>query len=137
MTRLLFHYWTADDSPEARQAQIEDWIEDLIEFGPRIVADACQEWRRGHDRRPTPSDIRGLCKETRPISNLPALPAPADEAEAKRLADEWAIRRGWMNIEHFQRESFVGASIKMRRGWLTFPGLRQIGTWPEKRERKL
>lgn len=60
--RLLQHFWTAADPPEMRQAQMEDWIEDLREFGAELVADACREWRRRDDaRRPTPGQIRALC----------------------------------------------------------------------------
>jgi hypothetical protein len=54
------HYWTSDDHPAIRQAQIEDWIEDLIEFPIDIVEEACREWRQTQDRRPTPSAIRTL-----------------------------------------------------------------------------
>jgi hypothetical protein len=43
---------------------------------------------------------------------------------ARRMADEWAIKRGYMSIEHFQRESFVGASVKLGKRWFRFPGLR-------------
>jgi hypothetical protein len=47
-----------------RQAQVEDWLEDLIEFGPAAVADACREWRRSPvNRRPVPGEIRKLCIE--------------------------------------------------------------------------
>ena len=39
-----------------------DWLEDLAEFGPEIVAAACREWRRKPGgKRPTPGDIRALC----------------------------------------------------------------------------
>lgn len=44
-----------------RRLQTEDWLEDLAEFGPAVVADACREWRRTGHRRPLPSDIRALC----------------------------------------------------------------------------
>ena len=48
-----------------------------------------------------------------------------DEILARRIADEWAIARGFMSIEHFQRESFVGASVKLPgKGWVKFPGWR-------------
>lgn len=129
ISRLMSHYWTADDPPAIRRAQAEDWVLDLIEFGPAVVEAACREWRRRPGgRRPTPGDIRALClAEQRERREAPALPPPAlDEAQAKRMADEWAIARGWMNIEHFQRESFVGASIKVGGEWLSFPGLRKV-----------
>lgn len=61
ISRLMSHYWTADDPIESRREQIIDWIEDLIEFGAAAVADACREWRQTQSRRPTPADIRKLC----------------------------------------------------------------------------
>ena len=45
-----------------RKAQAQDWLEDLAEFGPAIVAAACREWRqRPVNRRPAPGEIRALC----------------------------------------------------------------------------
>jgi hypothetical protein len=45
-----------------RKAQAQDWIEDLEEFGPAIVAEACRTWRRRPvNRRPSPGEIRALC----------------------------------------------------------------------------
>lgn len=64
VSRLLSHFWTGADTASARQAQIEDWIADLIEFGPAIVNEACTQWRRQPGgRRPTPGDIRVRCIE--------------------------------------------------------------------------
>jgi len=51
VTRLLSHFWTADEHVAVRQAQIEDWLDDLREFGPAIVREACAEWRRQPDNR--------------------------------------------------------------------------------------
>jgi hypothetical protein len=62
VARLLSHYWTADDPAPARKAQIEDWIEDLSEFGPELVKQAITEFRHSGSRnRPLPGDIRTLC----------------------------------------------------------------------------
>lgn len=60
VARLLNHYWTANDPPAMRQAQIEDWLEDVTEFSIEHVEGACREWRRSGQRRPLPSDIRTL-----------------------------------------------------------------------------
>jgi hypothetical protein len=66
ITRLMSHYWTANDSPEARQMQIEDWVTDLREFGAQAVGDACDRWRRQPGgRRPTPGDIRTYCLDAK------------------------------------------------------------------------
>jgi hypothetical protein len=61
VSRLLSHFWTANDTAEARQLQIQDWLDDLREFGPAVVEGACQRWRRTESRRPTPADIRKAC----------------------------------------------------------------------------
>lgn len=37
--------------------QVEDWLDDLVHFGPDIVAEACARWRIGQNRRPTPHDV--------------------------------------------------------------------------------
>lgn len=61
--RLLMHYYAPHDlSAPARKAMAADWLEDLEEFEPDVVADACREWRRKPgSRRPLPGDIRQLC----------------------------------------------------------------------------
>jgi hypothetical protein len=99
VTKLLGHYWTSQEHAAARQAQIEDWIDDLAEFGPSVVETACTEWRRAEHRRPLPSEIRKLCAEerdNRAWRATRALPAPVpvmtqrqiDQAEERRLALE-------------------------------------------------
>ncbi len=60
ISRLLGHYWTADDHPAARTAQAEDWMEDFGSFPAEWVREACKQWRRTERRRPTPADIREL-----------------------------------------------------------------------------
>jgi hypothetical protein len=62
VSRLLSHYWTAADPQASRKLQIEDWIEDLIEFNLDVIDEALRDWRRQPGgRRPTPGDIRALC----------------------------------------------------------------------------
>jgi hypothetical protein len=63
VSRLLNHYWTADDHPAVRQAQVEDWLEDLCDFDLQAIEDACARWRRSWSRRPTPADIVALVRE--------------------------------------------------------------------------
>lgn len=63
VARLLSHFWTADDHPAAREAQITDWIGDLLMFSADTVSRACGEWRRTQTKRPMIADIRKLCIE--------------------------------------------------------------------------
>lgn len=87
VTRLLGHFWTAADDEDSRQAQIEDWLADLREFGPQIVAEACTRWRRANpDKRPGPGHIRAFCLEEMRDQRL-ALPAP--DPWPHWLAEEW------------------------------------------------
>lgn len=82
IARLLSHYWTGEDRIETRQAQIEDWIEDLIEFDLAAVAEACQQWRRTERRRPAPAEIRKLAAEEQwriAYRARPRLAAPAEK----------------------------------------------------------
>jgi hypothetical protein len=88
VTRMMSHYWTANDSPEARQMQIEDWVGDLREFGSAIVDAACNRWRRQPGgRRPTPGDIRTYCLDEQ------------RESETRSPVDEEAYARsvGWIS----------------------------------------
>jgi hypothetical protein len=92
IARLLNHFWTAADHPAVRQAQIEDWLDDLREFDYAEIADACRDWRRGHTKRPTIAEIRNLCREAK------RQPAPA-----KTDMDEYAQSVGWRdNAERMQ-----------------------------------
>jgi hypothetical protein len=97
VTKLLSHYWTSEEHAAARQAQVEDWIDDLAEFGSGVVQEACAEWRRSETRRPLPADIRRLCveeRDRRAWRETRALPPPSpvptqrqrDDAEERRLA---------------------------------------------------
>ncbi len=66
IARLLLHFWTPQElGDDARAAMAEDWVTDLAEFGPDILARGCGEWRKTHSRRPTIADIRKLCMEDR------------------------------------------------------------------------
>jgi hypothetical protein len=86
---LLNHYWTAADPPAMRQAQIEDWLEDLIEFGPAVVAESLREWRRMPvNRRPVPGEIRKLCIESQTMRQERQKPGPSN-------LDEYARSVGW------------------------------------------
>ena len=106
VTRLLAHYWTANDRVETRQAQLEDWIVDLAEFGPAIVAEACASWRRGYHTRPTPADIRKLAIEEQQDR--------ADrQRQTKHLAgpsdlDAWARSLGWAS--YIERQDAIAAN---------------------------
>ena len=64
IARLLVHYWTENMPATMREAQAQDWLSDLREFSPEVVAEACRQWRqRPGGKRPTPGDIRSICQE--------------------------------------------------------------------------
>jgi hypothetical protein len=79
VTRLLAHYWAETDHPATRQAQIEDWIEDLVEFPIECVEEACKSWRRTQTRRPTPFEVRSLATAAQ-VATHPRLEAPRSAA---------------------------------------------------------
>jgi len=82
VTALLTHYGTTNEPAAVRRREMQDWLDDLVEFDVDIVADACTDWRRRPGgRRPTPGDIRSLCVERQSERN-----------EARRLTDERATR---------------------------------------------
>lgn len=63
ISRLLSHFWAANEDSRLRAAIAQDWLSDMGEFHESVVAEACQEWRRAETKRPTIADIRRLCME--------------------------------------------------------------------------
>src|SRR5690242_2716775 len=95
IARLLTHFWAADDPPELRRAQAEDWINDLAEFPTEFVDRACCEWRQNKTRRPTIAEIRALAIEAVRNAETRRLPRPApSEAQIQQAADNYARDRG-------------------------------------------
>jgi len=93
VSRLMSHYWTADDSEDSRRMQLEDWVGDLREFGSAIVGDACDRWRRlPGGKRPTPGDIRAFAIEERGSGRL-SIVETQDVVEARRRRDAERARR--------------------------------------------
>src|SRR4051794_17477615 len=98
ISTLLRHYYVEHEPAAARQAQLEDWLEDLAEFGSEIVAEACRQWRQGPDgkKRPSPAHIRELAVAEKHYRERRALLPPPNEmarlrerrAHEKRLRDE-------------------------------------------------
>lgn len=92
-----------------REAQAQDWLTDLREFDPVVVAAACTRWRRRPGgRRPTPGDIRAACiEEQREYgTGLPRLPAPGHRerfAEQKARRDEKMLREARIDLDRFAR----------------------------------
>lgn len=93
ISRLMSHYWTANEDPRLRKAQAEDWLEDLAEFHEGIVGEACRDWRQEQTRRPTPADVRQLCLAAtdpyeppapRHVPSTPETPAQVAARIAKR-----------------------------------------------------
>jgi hypothetical protein len=93
VSRLLSHYWLATEPEPVRRAQLEDWLEDLAEFGPAAVANACRDWRQQPGaRRPLPGDIRKLCIEAQTAQRERLAHAPAARAAD---VDAYARSVGW------------------------------------------
>jgi hypothetical protein len=134
IARLLVHYWTENMPASMREAQAQDWLDDLREFGAEVVAEACRRWRRQPGgRRPTPGDIRALCieeQETYGIG-LRALPTPDARAahdaarareearraeEARATLDDWARRNGHQDWDAYLDAggTHVAAAAAMR-----------------------
>jgi hypothetical protein len=127
VSRLLSHYWTADDRVEERQAQIEDWIDDLSGFGPDIAAEACARWRIYQSRRPTPADVRKEAVQVQAeYAERAALSSPEviqdrqnrhdrrrqqkeererrnriDQAEGRDIVNKWAQERGFADLDAY------------------------------------
>ena len=102
---LLTHYYMPDLPEEIREAQANDWFEDLAEFGPGVVEVACRQWRRMESWRPTPADIRDLAnrelrrrqhEEQRQRMRL-------IELRRNQLADHWSRERGFDGFAEARR----------------------------------
>lgn len=121
ISRLLSHFWTADDPQAARQAQIEDWLEDLAEFSPEVVAEACRDWRRWNEKRPTIAGILALCRSAVERSRLRGSRHPVlTWEEARALAERWVVGHGYDNLEDFLDHG-QSVSLKIGRGeWAKF-----------------
>lgn len=98
---LMRYYWTPEDSLGSRDTIISDLLEDTIEFDLGVVRAACAEWRREHEERPKPSQLRRGCIEEitrrsdkaqaeaakrRPQQSDPRIEALRDEQRARRRA---------------------------------------------------
>ena len=109
MTRLLNHYWSAADPANVRQAQVEDYLEDLREFGAASVERACHDWRQSQPgKKPAPGFLRSMCIQQRRVQEevrektVEKWLAPSRaghfselEAEGAIIADKWARDHGY------------------------------------------
>jgi hypothetical protein len=57
---LLSLYYQPDDSAEMRARQIALFVKDMGEFSDDCAFWAIDEWRKAHDRRPTPAALRQM-----------------------------------------------------------------------------
>lgn len=132
IARLMGHYWAADTPIEIRRELARDWLDDLREFGPMVIAEACGEWRRTQTRRPTPADIRALAIEARAVrqegERLRALPRPDHAAQRERRRREqdemarqgrdtvtaWAQERGFATLDDYALAAGIGIDAAYR-----------------------
>lgn len=114
ITIMLSHYWTGDDDPAVREAQLADWMDSLCKFPASIVTDACMEWMQTETKRPTIAAIFGLCRISTPAEkDRLKLPRPTTqyreyESERNRLwADAHDARQAWAEDHGFKNFSEV------------------------------
>src|SRR6185437_90451 len=130
-------------SASMREAQAADWLDDLREFAPAIVEEACRRWRRANpDRRPGPGHIRALCieerRERQEGDRLKALPPPARHGrpalsedlrrQARELSNRLARDRGY---EDFDAYLAAGGSVVELAG---LPPVQKRGAAPDRPE---
>jgi hypothetical protein len=62
INKLLSHYWIPEQPLNISRMAVDDWLDDLAEFPPSVVKEACADYRRANrERRPTPADVRHRC----------------------------------------------------------------------------
>lgn len=96
ISRLMSHFWTADDPMEIRKVQAEDWLADLIKFDPDIVNEAAARWRIAQTKRPVIADIFKLCEEVSELRQAPTewtLPPPRNAGFPSKADRDWLRRK--------------------------------------------
>lgn len=65
LSRLAIHYYRPDFTEGQAKLLIADMVEDLREYSPDVVADACSEYRRKADSKffPNSGTLRALALE--------------------------------------------------------------------------
>lgn len=122
ISRLMSHYWAANEDPRLRAAIAADWLDDLREFDAEWVRDACRDWRRSQAKRPTIADIRARCVDTAERYRRP--PPRREPTHDERVA---AARK------HGERETRYAAAFAWRqqfaeeRGFPDFTAVMQYG----------
>jgi len=118
-------YWTAEETIELREAQMQMWLTDLDEFDLECITAAVTEWRQEQTRRPLPADIRRLA--VREQRKRPALPPPPfrprlaaehdEERNSRRdelllhgiaIGNAWAQDRGFPDLDAFAHAHGLG-----------------------------
>ncbi len=124
---LLLHYYSPGDLSEAaRQAMARDWVEDLREFGPAIAADACREWRRTQERRPTPADIRKLAIDFQRMRHQSAAHQQLPSGVARDLAERRDEDRR-MQAARYEDARRVREAMAAELGYPSFSYMLSIG----------
>lgn len=92
---LLGLYFQPGETPEERARQIATFVADLSDMSEDNVWWAMREWRRTHDRRPSPASLRQLCMVRRmELTRAMARRSPVEEpAPFQVLTDEERAHR--------------------------------------------
>jgi hypothetical protein len=101
--------------PAIRQAQIEDWVDDLVGFPLGKVEDALTEWRQSESRRPTPADIRKIITRYAPMPRTEAYHQlwPDDPRTLDEIADNRrALACRWDEVRQAVARGMAAASIQ-------------------------
>lgn len=61
LRQLMGHFYQPNETPQMRMLLIADFVRDLADMSDEAVSWAIREWRRTHDRRPSPASLRQLC----------------------------------------------------------------------------
>jgi len=89
---LLSHFYVSPMSEHEAKAVAEDWADALGEFPQWAVEEACREYLRTQDRKPTIAAIRALCRHHFAVveyTRQKAMRGPVErEVERTPLTDE-------------------------------------------------
>lgn len=122
LSRLAIHYYRPDFTEGQAKLLVEDMVEDLRQFGPTIVADACSEYRRRRDSKffPTSGVLRAICNEIEQASAKSAREAArgsARPAQGFRPNFWWLQPREHWPPDWGERDVPMGERIKHNGQW--------------------
>ena len=93
---LLSHFYVSSTDEAEMRAALSDWADALSEFPAWVIAEACREYLRTQERKPSIAAIRKLCQQHFAVVEFTRMKAMRGPQESERPsmseADRAAMR---------------------------------------------